>query len=131
MPRNESMNFLPCHQIHLNPAYVRQYWLTYHINAEFDFETEKWMYATGEARFQIETFNETDLLKYFAFRVVKGFQIRLKSLKGPQITLERWLSTHTKPNYYDRKVISSFFDIGVKFIRSTKFRSYLHLISGT
>ena len=54
MPRNESMNFLPCHQIHLDPAFVRQYWLTYHINAKFDFETEKWMYATGEARFQYE-----------------------------------------------------------------------------
>ena len=54
MPRNESNNFLPCHQIHLDPAFVRQYWLTYHINAEFDFKTDKWMYATGEARFQWE-----------------------------------------------------------------------------
>ena len=47
------MNF-HCHRVHLDPAYIGQFWLTYHMNVEFDFETEKWMYSTGEARFQYE-----------------------------------------------------------------------------
>ena len=51
IPKNDSMNF-HCHRVHLDPTYIRQFWLTYHINVQFDFETEKWMYPTGETRFQ-------------------------------------------------------------------------------
>ena len=47
------MNF-HCHRVHLDPAYIGQFWLTYHMNVEFDFETEKWMYPTGETRFQYQ-----------------------------------------------------------------------------
>ena len=47
------MNF-HCHRVYLDPAYIGQFWLTYHINVEFDFEIEKWMYSTGETRFQYQ-----------------------------------------------------------------------------
>ena len=53
IPKNASMNF-HCHRVHLDPTYIDQFWLTYHMNVEFDFQTEKWMYSTRETRFQYQ-----------------------------------------------------------------------------
>ena len=64
IPRNQT---LPCHDIYVKKLYDKKFWLTFHINAKFNFKTEKWIYPTKEVWLHHKvTIGNKSMLTYLA-----------------------------------------------------------------